>query len=313
MTGPYPPPQQPGPNDGSWQQQQPWQQPGPPQDPTAPSYDLYPQQGGWPDAAPASGVPAPQQPAYGPPPPAYGPTSGAPAYPQPGMPQYGQQPGQFGPPAPMPPQNNSGKGWIFGGIAVAAVVVLIVIGVIVVNSMKGDSGSDNGGNSANGGGDSGNSTPAAKYKAVPDLCATFTSSDYSAVLGPSGTADSSSSDYSYSKNMTCVQQLEGNEYDLGTLDAEAAVYEDKSEVGSDFDSNVSAYGSTGKVSDLPGYGERAKIIFDNQIIPSVYLIVQDDNLVVNVRISTTEDTISNTKLQTAAEAVIKNMMAGLKA
>src|SRR6476660_179327 len=62
------------------------------------------------------------------------PTGGQPA----GAPQWGQQP--WGPP-PGPPQRRGGKGkWIFGGIALLAVIaVTVVITVLVVGKDSGSS------------------------------------------------------------------------------------------------------------------------------------------------------------------------------
>lgn len=318
MTGPYPPPQQPWQNDGSWQQPQPGQPgPPPPQDPTAaPSYDLYPQTGGWPDPNQA---PPPQAPAYGPPPgpPVYGPTS-APPYGPTSAPPYGP-PGQFMPPGPPQAPQNNNKGWIFGGLAVAAVVVLLVVGFVVVNAMSSDSGND-----TSGGGDSGNSgssgddgdegTSAAKYKEVDDLCAVVSESSYSDILSASGSGTPSNTDYGSGPSMSCYQDLEGNEYDLGTLATNATLFDDTSQVASTYDSYLSVY-ETGGVTgtDVSGLGERAKIVFDDAIIPSAYLIVQDGNLVADVRLSTTEDTVSESELQTAAEAVMRDMLTGLAA
>ncbi|MEV0650271.1 hypothetical protein AB0I28_33920 [Phytomonospora sp. NPDC050363] len=323
MTGPYPPPQQPWQNDGSWQQPPPGQQPGPPpQDPAAsPSYDLYPQGGGWPDQGQPQQPPA--GPAYGPPPgpPAYGPTSAPPYGPTSGppygqQPQYGQ-PGQFMPPgAPQAPQNNN-KGWIFGGLAVAAVVVLLVIGFVVVNAMSDDS-SDNAGtdtgNSDTNTGDGEDTPAAAKYKGVDDLCALVQESAYSDVLKASGAGKPDTTDYGSGPSMSCYQDLEGNDYDLGTLSTNAAIYDDPEQVSSSFDSYLEAY-TTGGLSavDVPGLGEKAKIVFDDAIIPSAYLLVQDGNLVADVRLSTTEDGIADSKLQTAAEEVMKQMLTGLAA
>ncbi|GIG65048.1 hypothetical protein [Phytomonospora endophytica] len=318
MTGPYPPPQQPWQNDGSWQQPQPGQQPGPPppQDPTAaPSYDLYPQTGGWPDPNQA---PPPQAPAYGPPPgpPVYGPTS-APPYGPTSAPPYGP-PGQFMPPGPPQAPQNNNKGWIFGGLAVAAVVVLLVVGFVVVNAMSSDDNSNNsgGGDSGNSGssGDDGDDSSAAKYKEVDDLCSVVSESSYSDVLGAAGAGTPSNTDYGSGPAMSCYQDLEGNEYDLGTLATNATLFDDTSQVASTYDSYLSVY-ETGGVTgtDVSGLGERAKIVFDDAIIPSAYLIVQDGNLVADVRLSTTEDAIGDSALQTAVEAVMRDMLTGLAA
>lgn len=318
MTGPYPPPQQPWQNDGSWQQPQPGQQPGPPppQDPTAsPSYDLYPQTGGWPDQQPP---PPPGAPAYGPPPgpPVYGPTS-APPYGPTSAPPYGP-PGQFMPPGPPQAPQNNNKGWIFGGIAVAAVVILLVGGFFLVNALSNDddgggSGTDTtAGSGSDDGGDDNSSS--AKYKEVSDLCALVDESAYSSVLSASGSGTPDSTDYGSGPAMSCYQDLSGNEYDLGTLSTNAMLFDDPSMVATTFDSYVSTY-DTGDVSaqDVSGFGERAKIAFDDAIIPSVYLIVQDGNLVADVRLSTTEESISDSTLQSAAEAVMQQLLTGLAA
>jgi len=316
VTGPYPPPQQPWQNDGSWQQPQPGQQPGPPppQDPAAsPSYDLYPQGGGWPDQQPP---PPPGAPAYGPPPgpPVYGPTS-APPYGPTSAPPYGP-PGQFMPPGPPQAPQNNNKGWIFGGIAVAAVLLLLVGGFVLVNALSDDnSASDDSGSSNSGSDNSGDDgSSSAKYKEVSDLCAIVDESAYSSVLKASGSGTPDSTDYGSGPAMSCYQDLSGNEYDLGTLSTNAMLFDDTSMVSTTFDSYVSTY-DTGDVSaqDVSGFGERAKIAFDDAIIPSVYLIVQDGNLVADVRLSTTEEGISDSTLQSAAEAVMQQMLTGLAA
>lgn len=326
MTGPYPPPQ----NDGSWQPPQDptagsWQQQ--PQDPSSAgsSYELYPQSGGWPDQnpQPVTGVPASGQP-YGPPQPVsgqpYGPPQPAYAPPPPGG--YPPPTGQFMPPGPPQAPSSSNKGWIFGGIAVGAVILLLVIGFIVVNAMNkkddnaGSSNSNSSSQGTDGKKDDGkDDKPAASgYKSVPDICTTFTESDYSASgLKQQKAPSSSSNDSGYSKDMRCTVDLEGKDYNLGTLDVEATLYEDQSSVSTGFDSMVSIYASSGTATDHPGFGEKAKLVFDPSIGPTAYLFVQDKNMVLMVRIFTTDDKAANSKLQTTVETVTKKVMSALAA
>lgn len=305
MTSPFPPP---SPSE--------WGRDGtqPPDDPPASSptqYELYPADGGWPEQhqQPVTGPPYAQQPpAYTPPPP---PVYQQPVYQAPPPVVQYPQPVAYPQPVVIQTRNNN-KGWIIGGVIALVAIVLCGGGWFLLRGVISGVGSgldDDKPPMAYS-----TTVPAApsngRYKVADDYCSTFTTTRFTSTMGVSvdGTPFNSDSDFGDGNgNGSCSVSFKNDDYDYVSLNVTVSI--------DNGDYNKTGWETTKQYMDgspiTLDVGAKSYATYDSSGSPEVHLLVLDGNMLLEIRLYTSQDNATQSAMTAMVQDTANEVMTSL--